>query len=87
MGNLVLLVLFTVQITLAGQCHTFLDIQQVISTLSFALYLIQGCICPLEQQIVIRHRAVCHRRAQATGNVQPCLVIIITVRHAAVQLF
>ena len=85
-NDLVLFVLLTVQVALTGQCHTLLDFQKIISALFPTLHLIQGCICPPEQQIIVCHCSIRNRSSQTAGDMQSCFIIIIAVRHTAIQL-
>ena len=71
---------------LAGQFHTLLDLQKIISALFPALHLIQGCVCPVEQQIIVCHCSIRNRSSQAAGDMQSRFIIIITVRHTVIQL-
>ena len=48
--------------------------------------LAQGCICPPEQQIIVCHCSIRNRSSQTAGDMQSCFIIIIAVRHTAIQL-
>ena len=85
-SDLVLFVLLTVQVALAGQFHTLLDLQKIISALFPALHLIQGCVCPVEQQIIVCHCSIRNRSSQAAGDMQSRFIIIIAIRHTVIQL-